>query len=276
MFFALGRSRVRATKTFSNNTPTHGKDGEDAVILNRNDRESASLLKDVTYKLDDLIPDNTNVKKNLHLTPQHNNNSETANHSTDSQQASRDNADSELISISQAPTKGDKNICESFKYSIQYNESTNVSTSGRIQSVNIQDNRQTDPILKKESSSTSQNVLLSQEPNIDNIYSSGNRKDDNSLLKNICDSSRDRRSPELYASSSKDQLQKEKRKEQRDRQETKLESLASQSSSISERDANKRCENSELRRFDIVRRNPAPHFEPSLDSEFRFLFKYHI
>ena len=276
MFFVLGRSRIRATKTFSNNTPTHGKDGEDAVILNRHDRESASLLKEVTYKLDDLIPDNTNVKKNLHLTPQHNNNSETANHSTDSQQASRDNADSELISLLKAPTKANKNICESFKYSVQYNESTNVSTSGRIQSVNIQDNRQTDPILKKESSSTSQNVLLSQEPNIDNIYSSGNRKDDNSFLKNICDSSRDKRSPELYGSSLKEQLQKEKLDEQRDRQETKLESLASQSSSISELDANKRCENSELRRFDIVRRNPAPHFEPSLDSEFRFLFKYHI
>jgi hypothetical protein len=95
------------------------------------------------------------------------------------------------------------------------------------------------------------------------------------LLKNICDSSRDKRSPELYVSSSKDQLQKEKRKEQRDRQEIKLESLASQSSSISERDANKRWENSELRRFDILRRNPAPHFEASLDSEFRFL-QYHI
>ena len=272
MFFVLGRSRIRATKTISNNTPTHGKDGEDAVLLNRNDRESASLLKDVTYELDDVIPDNTNVKKNLHLPPQHNNNPENPNHSTDSQQASRDSADSELISISKAPTKADKNICESIKYSIQYNESTNISTSGRIQPVNIQDNRQTDPTLKKESSSTSQNVLLNQEASIDNRYSSDKTKDVNDLLKNICDSSRDKRSPELYASSSKDQPQKEKRKEQ----ETKEESLTSQSSSNSERDANKLCENNELRRFDILSRNPAPHFETSLDSNFRFLIKYHI
>ena len=276
MFFVLGRSRIRATKTFSNNTPTHGKDGEDAVILNRNDRESASLLKDVTYKLDDIIPDSTNVKKNLHLTPQHNNNSETPNHSTESQQASRDNADSELISLSKAPTKADKNICESFKYSVQYNESTNVSTSGRIQSLNIEDDRQTDPFLKKESSRTSQNVLLNQDTRIDNRYSSGKTKDANYLLRNICDSSRDKRSPELYASSSKDQLQKEKSKEQEDRQETKEESLASQSSSNSEPDASKLCENNELRRFDILSRNPAPHFETSLDSKFRFLIKYHI
>ena len=276
MFFVLGRSRIRATKTFSNNTPTHGKDGEDAVLLNRNDRESASLLKDVTYKLDDVIPDNTNVKKNLHLPPQHNNKSENPNHSTDSQQASRDSADSELISISKAPTKAHKNICESFKYSIQYNESTNISTSGQIQSVNIRDNRQTDPTLKKESSSTSQNVLLNQETHIDNRYSSDKTEDVNDLLKNICDSSRDKRSPEVYASSSKDQPKKEKRKEQEDRQETKEESLASQSSSNSERDANKLCENNELRRFDILSRNPAPHFETSLDSKFRFLIKYHI
>ena len=276
MFFILGRSRIRATKEFSNNTPAHGKDGEDPVLLNRNDRESASLLKDVTYKLDDVIPDNTNVKKNLHLPLHHNNNSVNPNDSTDSQQASRNSTDSELISISKAPTKADKNICESFKYSIQYNESTNISTSGRIQSVNIQDNRQTDPILKKESSSTSQNLLLNQETHIDNRYSSGKTKDVNDLLTNICDSSRDKRSPELYASSSKDQPQKEKRKEHRDRQETKEESLASQSSSNSEGDASKLCENNELRRFDILSRNPAPHFETSLDSEFRFLIKHHF
>ena len=182
----------------------------------------------------------------------------------------------QLISLSKTPTKADKNICENFKYSIQYNESTNISTSGRIQSINIQSDRQTDPILKKESSSTSQNLLLNQETHIDNRYSSDKTKDVNDLLKNICDSSRDKRSPELYASSSKDQPQKEKRKEQEDRQETKEESLASQSSSNSERDANKLCENNELRRFDILSRNPAPHFETSLDSNFRFLIKYHI
>ena len=272
MFFALGRSRIRATKTFSKDTPTHGKDGEDAVLLNRNDLESASLLKDVAFKLDDVIPDNNNVKKKLNLPPQYNSNSENPNHSTNTQQASRDIAAPQLISLSKTPTKADKNICENFKYSIQYNESTNISTSGRIQSINIQSDRQTDPILKKESSSTYQNLLLNQETHIDNRYSSDKTKDVNDLLKNICDSSRDKRSPELYASSSKDQPQKEKRKEQ----ETKEESLTSQSSSNSERDANKLCENNELRRFDILSRNPAPHFETSLDSNFRFLIKYHI